>query len=132
MTKPSPKTEFDISLLAIVDERYADYAKDLRTGSKYDAIFVQVKKDMRLRCPHESASRIAVQLKKWLERRGHKDVVVRSLADCGDKMGGVWWLDAKEGVEQPCAAPAPAASMRRVGTTIAPNSPWPAAPRKAA
>ncbi len=67
----------------------------MKQGSKYDAIFSQLKIGQRLVCDSDGAARLSSQLRKWLEQRGHKNPVVRSVAVYHDGKGGVWWLEAE-------------------------------------
>lgn len=91
MTKTKTPINFlDPSTLRIVDEPY----KDGRASpvSKYEAIFSALKPGQRLVCQHGSASRLSAQLRNWLEKKGHKNVIVRARERCDDGLGGVWWI----------------------------------------
>ena len=84
----------DPAKLRIVDEPY----KDGRATpvSKYETIFSELKPNQRLVCPNGSASRLAAQLRNWLEKKGHKEPIVRARERCDDGQGGVWWIKEAE------------------------------------
>lgn len=117
MSKPATRPDiYDVSHLSITDEPFSKFDRRV-VRSKYDAIFEQLQADQRLRCHPDAAARLAAQLRKWLEARGHTHIVTRARTNCGDGMGGVWWMrEAQPPV-----------------TTLAPRAPWPeSAKRKAA
>ena len=91
MTKAkNPIQYLDPSKLRIVDEPY----KDGRATpvSKYEPVFSAVKPNQRIVCPTGSAARLSAQFRNWLEKKGHKDVIVRARERCDDGEGGVWWI----------------------------------------
>ena len=95
MTKSKAPINFlDPSTLRIVDEPYKD-GRSIPV-SKYEAIFSQLKPNQRMVCPNGSASRLSAQLRNWLEKKGHKDPIVRARERCDDGEGGVWWIKEAE------------------------------------
>ena len=91
MTKSKAPINFlDPSTLRIVDEPY----KDGRASpvSKYEPIFSKLKPGQRIVCPTGYAARLSAQCRNWLEKKGHKNVVVRARERCDDGLGGVWWI----------------------------------------
>lgn len=84
------KGSIDPSALFFSDEPYRGRVR--KDTSKYAEIFNQAKPNRRMHCPIGTAARIASQFKKWLEKNGTKDPIVRSVENNGDGMGGVWWI----------------------------------------
>ena len=52
--------------------------------------------NQRMVCPNGSASRLSAQLRNWLEKKGHKEPIVRARERCDDGEGGVWWIKEAE------------------------------------
>lgn len=95
MTKSKTPVQYlDPATLSIVDEPY----KDGRASpvSKYEPIFSIAKPNQRIVCPAGAASRLSAQYRNWLERKGHKEPVVRARERCDDGKGGVWWIKEAE------------------------------------
>ena len=95
MNKPKKPIQYlDPSKLRVVDEPY----KDGRASpvSKYEPVFSVVKPNQRIVCPAGSAARLSAQYRNWLEKKGHKNVVVRARERCNDGEGGVWWIKEAE------------------------------------
>ena len=88
------KGSIDPTALSFTDEPYRGRIR--QDTSKYAEIFSQAKPNKRLRCPRGTAARIASQFKKWLEKSGTKEPVVRSVENYGDGFGGVWWIKEAE------------------------------------
>ena len=88
--KPKPTDLYDVASLSISNDPFV--GRKRKEGSKYDAIFSQLKIGQRLVCHSDAAARLASQLKQWLVKRGHKNPVVRAVSQYGDGKGGVWWL----------------------------------------
>lgn len=93
MSKYESKGRIDVTKLRIVDETYSDGRAS--PESKFEPIFSQLAIGKRLACEPNDANRISAALKKWLERKGRKNPIVKSRARCEDGMGGVWWLGHK-------------------------------------
>lgn len=93
-SKNTPDTRIDPNALRIVDEAYTDGRATQAT--KYDAFFQSVPPNKRIQCPQGKASGLASSFRRWLEKRGHKDVVVRSRERCADGLGGVWWVKEEQ------------------------------------
>ena len=89
--KPKPTDLYDVASLAISNDPFI--GRQRKEGSKYDAIFSQLKIGQRLVCHSDAAARLASQLKQWLVKRGHKNPVVRAVSHYGDGKGGVWWME---------------------------------------
>ena len=82
-------SNIDADSLSITNEPYVS-GRVIR--SKYDAVFEQVKVGQRIVCPAGTASRLAVQFRKWLTVRGYSGVDVKARDRCADGKGGVWFL----------------------------------------
>ena len=92
MTQPTkPAGLYDVASLSISNDPFI--GRQRKEGSKYDAIFSQLKIGQRLVCHSDAAARLASQLKQWLEKHGHKNPVVRAVSHYGDGKGGVWWME---------------------------------------
>lgn len=91
--KPGHTKPIDPGTLYITDEPFVG-GRSVQ-GSKYDDIFARLPKNQRLVCATGQAARLSQGLRKWLERRGHPNAVVRSKECCDDGKGGVWWLDGE-------------------------------------
>lgn len=89
-SKNTPDKQIDVASLRVVDEPYTD-GRAMQT-TKYDAFFATVQPNKRIQCPAGKASGLASSFRKWLQKRGHKDVLVRSRERCDDGCGGVWWI----------------------------------------
>lgn len=89
-SKNTPDTRIDVAALRVVDEPYTD-GRALQT-TKYDAFFATVQPNKRIQCPQGKAGGLANSFRKWLQKGGRKDVVVKSRERCSDGMGGVWWI----------------------------------------
>lgn len=96
-SKNTKDTRIDPNALRIVDEAYTDGRATQAT--KYDAFFQTVPPNKRIQCPQGKAGGLASSFRKWLEKHGNKDAVVRSRERCVDGMGGVWWI---KGAKKPC------------------------------
>lgn len=93
-SKNTKDTSIDVAALRVIDEPYTD-GRALQ-ATKYDAFFPSVRPNQRIQCPAGKASGLASSFRRWLEKRGNKDVVVKSRERCDDSMGGVWWIQAAE------------------------------------
>lgn len=89
--KKKPTDPYDVASLSISNDPFVGRLR--KSGSKYDEIFGQLKIGQRLVCHSDAAARLSSQLRKWLEQRGHKNPVVRSVAHYHDGKGGVWWME---------------------------------------
>ena len=129
MTKkinPGHTKPIDPSTLYITDEPYVGGRS--AQVSKYDEIFSKLPKNQRLVCATGQAARLSQGLRKWLERRGQPDAVVRSKECCDDGKGGVWWLDGERAarpsrVKTVWASVAPASPAKTTKPSDAPASP---------
>lgn len=75
----------------------ADPIPEHRTviGSKYDAVFSNLKPGQALKCPPGAApGKLATSLRKFIEKRG-MNCDIKTMSDYGDGFGRVW-LIAKE------------------------------------
>lgn len=106
---------YDVSSLSISDDPYV--GRQRKEGGKYDEIFERLQIGQRLVCHPQAAARLATSLKTWLQKRGHKNPTVKSVATYHDGKGGVWWMGADK-------AP--------IKTTLAPGAAWPHTNKKAA
>ena len=93
-SKNTPDARIDVASLRVVDEPYADGRA--MQATKYDRFFETVQPNKRIQCPHGKAGGLANSFRKWLQKRGHKDVVVKSRERCEDGLGGVWWIKEAE------------------------------------
>jgi hypothetical protein len=93
---------YDVATLTISNDPFVGRLR--QSGSKYDEIFGKLKIGQRIICHSDAAARLSSQLKQWLEKRGHKNPVVRAVAHYHDGKGGVWWLEA-EGASKGRASP---------------------------
>lgn len=93
MANNTQELGIDVSKLRIVDEPYKD-GRSLPV-SKYEAFFATVEAGKRIVCPTGRAGGLGSQLRKWLERQGHKNAVVKTRERCPDGDGGVWWVETK-------------------------------------
>lgn len=84
--KPKPTDLYDVASLSISNDPFI--GRKRKEGSKYDPIFSKLKIGQRLVCHSDAAARLASQLKQWLEKRGHKNLVVRAVSHYGDGKGG--------------------------------------------
>lgn len=84
--------KIDPATLSIKNEKYTSGRS---VKSKYDDIFSQLQQGQRLACPPDYAPRLSSLLKKWLEKKGYRGIVVKSRMHCDDKQGGVWWLEGE-------------------------------------
>ena len=93
-SKNTKDTQIDVAALRVVDEPYTDGRA--MQATKYDAFFSTVQPNKRIQCPQGKAGGLANSFRKWLQKRGHKDVVVKSRERCDDGQGGVWWIKEAE------------------------------------
>lgn len=83
--------------MAIIDPQELSISNDPFIGdrvltSKYEPIFGKMQVGQRVVCPPGTASRVAVQMRSWLKRRGYVNLEIRSRENYPDGQGGVWWL----------------------------------------
>lgn len=80
-----------IDFIEVTPEPYSKFGARPTQGSKYDPIFTKAGENMRIKVPIGDSQSVSNALRKHLERRG-RNAMVKSLNDCGDGFGGVWWF----------------------------------------
>jgi hypothetical protein len=86
---------------SLIPQNCASLTNRTKTGdlSRYRSTkpsSLQLKPNQRMVCPNGSASRLSAQLRNWLEKKGHKEPIVRARERCDDGEGGVWWIKEAE------------------------------------
>lgn len=91
--KPSPPAFADVSQVEICDDPLPEVRAT--PGSKYEPVFERMKVGQAIACRSEDVGKIANGMKKWIDRKGLKDHVIRTTKayECaGDLKGRVWLL----------------------------------------
>lgn len=83
----------DLSMFEI-DTQTPFPAKRL-VATKYDATFAKLRPGQSVKCDSKMAPRISTALRKWLEKRGRTDVVVRMVSRHDDGYGRVYMMPSK-------------------------------------
>lgn len=64
-------------------------------ASKYDSTFSDMRPGQCIKTEPASVDRVSAAMKKWIERKGRADVVVRTVRRMEDGFGRVYMMPAK-------------------------------------
>jgi len=64
-------------------------------ASKYDEMFSEMRPGQCIKTESDNVGKVCAAMKKWLERKGRTDVVVRSVRRMDDGYGRVYMMPTK-------------------------------------